>query len=50
MEQSFENIKVGDIVIFESGGWYNYTIIDKVTLHRNNLKSNHIAFAKRTVQ
>nr|DAT40439.1 MAG TPA: hypothetical protein [Caudoviricetes sp.] len=31
MEQSFENIKVGDIVIFESGGWYNYTIIDKVT-------------------
>lgn len=31
MEHNMENIKVGDIVIFTTGGWHQKTIIDKVT-------------------
>lgn len=31
MEHNMENIKVGDIVIFITGGWKQKTIIDKVT-------------------
>lgn len=31
MEQSFENIKVGDSVIFYSGGWHNFMTIAEVT-------------------
>lgn len=31
MEHNMENIKVGDIVIFTTGGWQQKTIIDKVT-------------------
>lgn len=30
MEHNMENIKVGDIVIFTIGGWYQTTIVDKV--------------------
>lgn len=32
MEQSLENIKIGDTVIFTTGGWYNRTIVAKVTI------------------
>ena len=31
MKQDFENVKVGDIVVFYMGGTYSATIIDKVT-------------------
>lgn len=31
MEQSLENIKIGDTVIFTMGGWYSRTIVAKVT-------------------
>ena len=48
---NLENIKLGDSVIFSSGGWGQRTIIAKVTrVMPNNLKLVHTVFARKMGQ
>lgn len=48
MEQSFENIKVGDVVIFTTNGWHGRTIVDKVTrLTPKQFRAGEYSFNKK---